>query len=198
MTEPNWSDFRIVLALEKGGSVTGAARLLGVDASTVSRRLIAAEEAFGAVPIARGGGAFRFTPEGMAVLKAAEAMETTVSTTTPRKSQSGAQPSDGVKTKNAPAGPTPAPARCCSDTTPANATLPSLTAAPRCSGTLSNPWRSCRHSLPARTPGRGRHRRPVRSPETRPCAHRNTPVGPCGDDGADITAEAAPRRRCIA
>jgi len=82
MTEPNWSDFRIILALDKGGSVTGAARLLGVDASTVSRRLAAAEEVFGAVLIVRGGGAFRFTPEGLAVLKAAEAMETTVSSTT--------------------------------------------------------------------------------------------------------------------
>jgi len=82
MSEPNWSDFRIILALDKGGSVTGAARLLGVDASTVSRRLAAAEEVFGAVLIVRGGGAFRFTPEGIAVLKAAEAMETTVSTTT--------------------------------------------------------------------------------------------------------------------
>lgn len=82
MPELNWSDFRIVLALDKGGSVTGAARLLAVDASTVSRRLAAAEEVFGATLIVRGGGAFRFTPEGLAVLKAAEAMETTVSTTT--------------------------------------------------------------------------------------------------------------------
>ena len=82
MTEPNWSDFRIILALDKGGSVIGAARLLGVDASTVSRRLAAAEEAFGAVLIVRGGGAFRFTTEGQAVLKAAEAMESTVSATT--------------------------------------------------------------------------------------------------------------------
>lgn len=82
MTEPNWSDFRIILALDKGGSVTGAARLLGVDASTVSRRLAVAEEVFGATLIVRGGGAFRFTPEGLAVLNAAEAMETTVSTTT--------------------------------------------------------------------------------------------------------------------
>ena len=82
MTEPNWSDFRIVLALDKGGSVTGAAQLLGVDASTVSRRLAAAEEVFGAVLIVRGGGAFHFTPEGRAVLEAAEAMERAVSSTT--------------------------------------------------------------------------------------------------------------------
>lgn len=82
MTDPNWSDFRIILALDKGGSVSGAARLLGVDTSTVSRRLAAAEDVFGATLIVRGGGAFRFTPEGLAVLKAAEVMDATVSTTT--------------------------------------------------------------------------------------------------------------------
>jgi DNA-binding transcriptional LysR family regulator len=38
MTEPEWSDFRVVLALHRGGSVAGAARLLGVDSSTVSPR----------------------------------------------------------------------------------------------------------------------------------------------------------------
>src|SRR6056297_1844767 len=82
MTEPNWSDFRVILALARGGSVTGAAQVLGVDASTVSRRLSIAEEIFGATLIIRGGSAFRFTSVGLAVLKAAEAMEAAVSTTT--------------------------------------------------------------------------------------------------------------------
>jgi DNA-binding transcriptional LysR family regulator len=82
MAEPNWSDFRIILALAKGGSVTGAARLLGVDASTVSRRLATAEEVFGATLIIRGGGTFRFTAEGRAVLDAAETMDATISATT--------------------------------------------------------------------------------------------------------------------
>lgn len=82
MNEPKWSDFRIILALANGGSVTGAAKLLGVDASTVSRRLAAAEDAFGAVLIIRGGGTFRFTPEGQAILDAARAMESTISATT--------------------------------------------------------------------------------------------------------------------
>ncbi|MCC1492626.1 LysR family transcriptional regulator [Cognatishimia sp. F0-27] len=82
MAEPNWSDFRIILALSNGGSVTGAAKLLGVDASTVSRRLAAAEDAFGAVLIIRGGGVFRFTAEGQAILDAARAMDTTISETT--------------------------------------------------------------------------------------------------------------------
>lgn len=82
MAEPNWSDFRIILALAKGGSVTGAAKLLGVDASTVSRRLAAAEEVFGATLIVRGGNTFEFTAEGRAVLETAEAMDAKISATT--------------------------------------------------------------------------------------------------------------------
>ncbi|WP_373418455.1 transposase [Sagittula sp. MA-2] len=34
-------------------------------------------------------------------------------------------------------------------------------------------------------------------PETRRCAHRDTSAAPSGESGADTTAEAAPRRRCI-
>ena len=82
MAEPNWSDFRIILALAKGGSVTGAAKLLGVDASTISRRLATAEEVFGAPLIIRGGGKFQFTAEGRAVLDAAEDMDAKISATT--------------------------------------------------------------------------------------------------------------------
>ncbi|MEP0962024.1 MAG: LysR family transcriptional regulator [Roseobacter sp.] len=82
MAQPNWSDFRIILALAKGGSVTGAAKLLGVDASTVSRRLAAAEEVFGATLIVRGGNTFQFTTEGCAVLETAEAMDAQISATT--------------------------------------------------------------------------------------------------------------------
>ena len=78
MAEPNWSDFRVLLALGEAGSVAGAARLLDVDGSTVSRRLAAAEAAFGAVLIVRGGGDFAFTAEGKAALRAARAMEAAV------------------------------------------------------------------------------------------------------------------------
>jgi|GEM_PF-5510921 len=81
MADPNWSDFRVVLALRNEGSVAGAARVLGVDGSTVSRRLAAAEEAFGATLIVRGGGDFVFTPEGSAIANAAEKMDATVNTT---------------------------------------------------------------------------------------------------------------------
>lgn len=82
MAEPNWSDFRIILALANGGSLTGAAKLLGVDASTVSRRLATAEEVLGATLIVRGGGIFQFTAEGRAVLEAAQDMDARISATT--------------------------------------------------------------------------------------------------------------------
>ena len=75
MAEAEWSDFRIVLALGRGGSIAGAARLMGVDNSTVSRRLAAVESALGACLIVRGGGEFAFTAEGKAALIGAKAME---------------------------------------------------------------------------------------------------------------------------
>lgn len=80
MAEPEWNDFRVIQALGRAGSVAGAARLLGIDGSTVSRRLAIAEQALGAVLIVRGGREFAFTAEGQAALEAAEAMETAVNT----------------------------------------------------------------------------------------------------------------------
>lgn len=73
--EPDWNDFRIILALGRAGSVAGAARVLKVDASTVSRRLAAAEAAFGAVLVVREGREFALTREGRSAFAAAEAME---------------------------------------------------------------------------------------------------------------------------
>lgn len=78
MADPEWSDFRVILALGRAGSVAGAARILGVDGSTISRRLAAAERAMGAVLIVRGGREFAFTAAGKAALAAAEAMEAAV------------------------------------------------------------------------------------------------------------------------
>jgi DNA-binding transcriptional LysR family regulator len=73
-----WSDFKVLLALGRTGSIAGAARALTVDGSTVSRRLAAAEQALGAVLIVRGGRTFSFTEEGKAAVAAAEAMEAAV------------------------------------------------------------------------------------------------------------------------
>jgi DNA-binding transcriptional LysR family regulator len=78
LSEIDWSDFKVLLALSRGGSIAGAGRILGVDSSTVSRRLAAAEEALGGCLVLRGGKEFRFTPEGTMALHAAEAMEASV------------------------------------------------------------------------------------------------------------------------
>jgi DNA-binding transcriptional LysR family regulator len=78
MREPDWSDFKVLLALGRSGSVSGASRILGIDGSTVSRRLAAAEKAMGATLIVRGGREFAFTAEGRSALEAAEAMDAAV------------------------------------------------------------------------------------------------------------------------
>lgn len=43
----NWNDLRYILAISRGGTLARAARLLGVDDSTVARRLIAMQAAIG-------------------------------------------------------------------------------------------------------------------------------------------------------
>ena len=72
--EPEWSDFKVLIALGEAGSVAGAARLLDVDGSTVSRRLAALEEALGVMLIIRGGRDFAITPDGRSALAAAHEM----------------------------------------------------------------------------------------------------------------------------
>ena len=72
--ELDWSDFKVLIALSEAGSVAGAARLLGVDASTVSRRLAALEDAVGATLVIRGGRDFAITADGRSVLAAAQEM----------------------------------------------------------------------------------------------------------------------------
>ncbi len=73
--DPDWSDFKVVLALAGAGSLAGAARTLQVDHSTVSRRLAALEAALGATLLIRGGREFSWTAEGRKVVEAAEAMD---------------------------------------------------------------------------------------------------------------------------
>ncbi len=70
-----WSDFKVLLALARAGSVAGAARELQVDSSTISRRLVALEEAVGAQLLIRGGREFNWTAEGRTLVAAGETME---------------------------------------------------------------------------------------------------------------------------
>ena len=60
-----WDDVRLFLALHRVRTVGAAARALGVDPSTVSRRLVALEEALAATLFDRGR-------EGIAPTEAAE------------------------------------------------------------------------------------------------------------------------------
>ena len=46
--DPNWDDLRIFLALARGGTLTTAAKALGVSHPTVSRRVQALEKQIGA------------------------------------------------------------------------------------------------------------------------------------------------------
>ena len=76
-----WEDFKVVLALARGGSVAAAARELQVDNSTVSRRLSALEESLGAQILIRNGREFSWTTSGQVAVQSAKAMELAISET---------------------------------------------------------------------------------------------------------------------
>lgn len=59
-----WDDFRLVKAISERRSLAGAAEVLGVNASTVFRRLGALEERLGARLFERGRAGYGLTPAG--------------------------------------------------------------------------------------------------------------------------------------
>ena len=59
----DWDDLKFLLAVADTGGLAPAARALGVDPSTVSRRIVALEKAFEAELVVR-------TPEGMSLTEA--------------------------------------------------------------------------------------------------------------------------------
>jgi DNA-binding transcriptional LysR family regulator len=71
----DWDLARFVLALARHGTASAAAQALGVDQTTVSRRLAAAESALGTPLFDRVERRFRPTPVGAAVAAEAETME---------------------------------------------------------------------------------------------------------------------------
>jgi DNA-binding transcriptional LysR family regulator len=66
---PEWSDLRFFLEVSRSGTLATAARKLGVDSTTVGRRLSALERDVGAKLLAR-------TPDGLALTAAGDAMRT--------------------------------------------------------------------------------------------------------------------------
>lgn len=74
-TEPDWQDLRIFLALGRHGSLSGAARSLGVNHATIARRLRSLEDDVGVRLVERRPDGYALTEAGGAVLAAASDME---------------------------------------------------------------------------------------------------------------------------
>ncbi|OZI34290.1 LysR family transcriptional regulator [Bordetella genomosp. 10] len=72
----DWENLRHFLAVGRAGTLSGAARALGVDHATVSRRLAALENEVQAPLVERLPRACRLTSTGMQVFEQAKAMET--------------------------------------------------------------------------------------------------------------------------
>jgi DNA-binding transcriptional LysR family regulator len=76
MQRGNWNDLRYLLAIKRGQTLAAAARQLGVDDTTVSRRLAALQSDFGARLFQRhADGTLALTPIGDAMTDCAEVME---------------------------------------------------------------------------------------------------------------------------
>lgn len=75
----NWDDLRFFLEVARTQRASGAAKRLGVDYTTVARRIRVLEEAMGTLLFdkSRSGG-FTLTTEGQQLVAFADAMETTV------------------------------------------------------------------------------------------------------------------------
>jgi len=76
----DWNDLRYLLAIARTGSLAGAARDLGVEHTTVGRRLAALEATLGARLFLRGPGGLSPTPAGLEILPIAEEIATRVET----------------------------------------------------------------------------------------------------------------------
>lgn len=71
----NWDDLRLFLAVARAGSISGAARQLGVQHSTISRRIRQFEEKMGARLLERKRGGYELTLAGEHIKEAADRIE---------------------------------------------------------------------------------------------------------------------------
>lgn len=71
----NWDDLKFVLAVSRAGTLAGAARLLGVDATTVGRRIVCVEQALRARLFDRLASGLSPTEAGHRAIAHAEAIE---------------------------------------------------------------------------------------------------------------------------
>jgi DNA-binding transcriptional LysR family regulator len=74
-TAMDWDGLRVFLAVARSGRVSAAARRLGVEHTTVARRIAALEKALGVSLFYRTSRGYLLTPEGQNVVSTAEAME---------------------------------------------------------------------------------------------------------------------------
>ncbi len=75
MTQPQWDDARVFLAVVRQGTLSGAAKRLGLGVATVSRRLERLEQALGVPLFSRHQSGYRLTEDGVALRTRAEALE---------------------------------------------------------------------------------------------------------------------------
>ncbi len=74
----DWGDLRHFLAVARGGSTLSAAKILGVNQTTVARRVAALEEALGKKLFDKTAGGYRMTEVGAAMVQNAERVESEV------------------------------------------------------------------------------------------------------------------------
>src|SRR5215831_1089759 len=71
----DWNDVRFFLAIARNRTIARAGRLLGVDQSTVGRRLSSLERRLGVALFVRSAAGFQLTPSGSRMLQSAERMQ---------------------------------------------------------------------------------------------------------------------------
>lgn len=74
----NWDDLKLFLAVARTGSISGGAKQLNVQHSTVSRRLRKLEDKLGARLLERKNSGYELTPAGNRVKQTADRMESEV------------------------------------------------------------------------------------------------------------------------
>jgi len=74
----DWDDLRAFLAVQRKGSYAAASRVLGVDQTTVGRRIVALEEALGGLLFQRSRNGLLLTDEAARLLAHAERIEAEV------------------------------------------------------------------------------------------------------------------------
>lgn len=72
MQNINWQDLRYLMEIVRGGTLTAAAKKLGVNQTTVSRRITALEEALNAPLFDRSSSGWFITPVGESVMRSVE------------------------------------------------------------------------------------------------------------------------------